>query len=450
MFLHVLPKVWRKDWPNISPRTIENSGEGQQLDVYLHEMDYIKLSGEFAEQLKKVANWPTADTKQLEGEGEASEPLWTRCLAPKDGQTDQVPQDSGHDQVVGMWRLISHFPELSRGLEVTPLLGLPILWRNPPEGLLEHLKQAFLNRADSELSHRKPQFTPSIEELNVVRGRLLIPELMQRQARHRLGIWCEFDDLTTDIEMWQAVRRAVAECVKANPPLAIACDARLRDTSIVSVPEILANASRVEPSIKSPNLKSLYSAALAILRQSVSVAAPDTGTPGMICNIKIATSDLWEALIKNWLENNWPKFEHTHQDYLQVFSAGLDKRPDIATRRTSDKDAPRVLILDAKYKPPPDDFSGPNGADMADQYQIYAYAGAAQCPAYLVYPSRDNEGKVVKTVNALNTGQKVGVLTLPFPTPGSTRIDTELRGEVRDHIDGILCLQHQTARSSES
>ena len=275
----------------------------------------------------------------------------------------------------------------------------------------------------------------------VLRGRVPVQSLIDRKVTGRAGILCEFDDLTTDTQVWQVFRHVVGVCSSyygSNQVIdqtsksrydkltdrdierALECDARLRDTALTDTATVLAQAPSVIHQIKNHELKVLFRLAINILTFEIGQGLPLIDDellvdPALVLNIKFATSDIWEQLVAEVFSEAAVVRENKHsvrqKERVHLFSnkdnpaenAGNPKRPDITvgTGRNS-------LILDAKYKQPKKWEI--TSASMVDQYQMAAYANLKKAPVFIVYPAEPGSKFVEtppKTETTANQGPKV-------------------------------------------
>lgn len=459
--VHVLPKVWRKGTARhyVIPFGDESQPEPVPstrsiTEVVLFEGDWMALpkgsDSSFSPLTKRFGT----------DKGSACDALWTRQANPLTGppdpkrelkQYDAPGNDSTGDAgrweyapsiyVGGMWTLIrTMMKDRLNPKLLESLFGDPVFMDF--ELLRPFMLRLFLERVEDAIYGRKPHFTLMADELLVVRGHMPVRELVRRRALHRLPVWCEFDDLTGDVEMWQGIRQAVLACA-TDPSLAsdesavdaaLTCDAQLQDVSIVPPPVVLAQAERVTGGIRDRSLKDLYQLAIAILRHENNLASSQDFGTGVLVNIKIASSLLWEQVIRQHLESaGYPC--HPGKKACKVFSQGTNKEPDI---EGSDPEKQEDFVIDAKYKHPPAQWSD---ISMSDQYQAYAYANIRQHRVFLVYPGP--AGVIDATVAwAIATGPErtntvFGTACLPFPKPDETS-DIGADPAVADAIRQIL------------
>jgi len=460
--VHILPKFWRTDDSVVRylvpfgvdgvPSNLEwtpSPSARHVVEALLFEKDWMALpKGDWKPLTEKpddeggnqdedqgTEQSKDAGTEQVE-EG-ASDPLWSEQANPLTGPHEQFQPYSLPDKyepktyVEGMWAMIDHAKKHNVLRE--SILGEPLLLDLPE--LRPVLLRLFLEKVEDAVYGRKPHFTLATEELYTVRGRLPVRELIRRRALHRLPVWCEFDDLTADVEMWQGIRQAVLACATDSDlakdekavDLALTCDAQLQDVSIVPPPEILAQADRVTANIKDRTLQDLHRLAMAVLRHELNVASTQDYGTGVLVNIKVPTSDVWEDIIRQYLKLADYACEADKQD-CPVFSKGNSKKPDIDVLPDLNHGG---LVIDAKYKKAPR-----NWGDIVDQYQAYAYARIREMPVFLVYPG---PAGVVKNAVAWAYGkgkskeQVVGAACLPFPEPDEPMVSASQ--EVRDAIE---------------
>lgn len=470
LFIYILPKFWREvsgKQETCSRYTlIESDFPDPRVTLVLFERDALGVPSTWAAGLRSATSSNNKDFSPVPPQSPpASEEAWGDT-EHSTGSTDKLwaeivsPLDSGGDlpmslQPVGSREPVDGFWQLVRE-RVVPLIS------DPPPGarLMLHEPSArklflelFLRLLGEQVARRRPHFLSTREPLSAVRGRIVVDSLVERAMRRSVAIWCEFDSLDANTRVWQALRAAVAHCsheVVGVPDvleLAVEIDARLSDVSMEPVHEILRLEPMVDPAIHDRDLQKLYRMALSILRSEVLLAEPlGEIFDGLIFTFKIASSDLWEDLIIQAIAGTTDFCAAKPESGRSLFHGGQRKSVDIAVSLSNSEeenstDASRtVLVLDAKYKPSPGLLGS---AQMSDQYQIYAYANLWGVPAFLVYPTTRQDGHPrPDTRQAFNNrGQYAGILVLPFPGPGQSRIPlsaSELSHIIRGATDWKL------------
>lgn len=444
--IYVLPKFWRQDIREtpfsevlVLPDATLTAG---QAAICVFEQDVLgmpaalapsmRLRGGLGEAGFAAEGAPSADSHQsnlpspTDFEDGAGDPLWQEVLAPR--SFPAIAAAPSAEVVSGFWNLIRD--------EVRPIFNSPnagaLLSLDDPSArrfFIEH----FLSWTRQQVARRRPLFAAIQDPLPAVRGRILVPELIQRTAHRRLPIWCEYDSLSSDTLMWQAIRRAVMICAQEVEDclsvleVALDCDASLGDVSVSSVADCLAQESSVGPGIRDQHLLSLYQSALAIIREDTLLALPSTEEQeGLLFAFKIPTSTVWERLIGEAVDSTGSfkadrqiasraLFETTHGG-----KGTRGKSVDIGVLRAGAESQSPALLLDAKYKAAKSSLLQ---SSMNDQYQIYAYANLWEAPAFLVYPTREADTPKLRISQAKkNLGRIAGVLHLPFPKPGQSSI----------------------------
>lgn len=422
IFIYVLPKTWRgSDRGGNGPMawTFDVDYRSADVDiVVLYEMDYLGLKGQCAEALSRLCRPVQMNTD----EDGATDALWTTVDTPV--VETRAVESTPPSTLAGFWELIR---SKLRPIVEDPPPGISLMMCEPEAR--QAFMKLFLLLAEVQVARRRPEFIPVAEPLGAVRGRLIVNELIKRKANRRLPVWCEFDDLEGNTQIWQAIRLAVGRCsqtVKSDDrlvELALEIDARLNDVSIGSVAEIVRRPLRNTARMRNRGLLGVFRMALAILNDNVLLAElADDESDGMVFTFKIATSELWEDLVADAVDLTRNYRVNRSPERRVLFDGGERKNVDIHVEH---RDAPGnpVLLIDGKYKKA---IQRVTRASMADQYQIYAYANLWEVPAVLAYPfSGDSKPCVHMTEAAANRGSQAGVMNLPFPQPGQTTIPVE-------------------------
>ncbi|WP_254910521.1 McrC family protein [Gulosibacter sp. 10] len=425
LFVYVLPKLWRESGGRSVVVRLDDPA-ARHTTIAVHEQDILGLPLAWGAVLRD-AILVGREPEPVDGEEPTEEEdagvrdrLWTEVVDPRmeaspAGDCDERTRD-------GFWKLIE---EEATVLLVDPPPGASVLLGDP--AARRTYLRLFLQAAGEQVARRRPEFISTTEPLNTVRGRLLADRLVQRAARRTVPVWCEFDSLTADTRMWQAVRRAAMVCAAEMGEdadlleLAMEVDARLNDVAIESIAEVLAQANEVAAAVRERQLKSLHRVATAILRHEVLLAEPsDADAEGLVFMFKVPTSEVWERLVAEAVNTTGAYRAVRHPEGKALFAAGVRKAVDIAVYRGG-ADGRLALVLDGKYKRAP---GGLRAADMKDQYQIYAYANLWGVPALLAYPGSGPSARSRARMSAAleNRGERSGIVELPFPRPGERAI----------------------------
>lgn len=426
IFIYVLPKVWRNfEESDFRPKAWVmplNSDMQTMQTLVLYEMDYLGLQERWAQALNNVCSTDvTGQSAESDDEG-AKDALWTRSLSPR-MDINYAGKTSATD-LAGFWELIRTqlLPIVS-----DPPPGVSVLLSEPAAH--EEFKTLFLRLAEVQVAVRKPEFVSISEALGAVRGRVLVNELIRRKASRSYPLWCEFDALEADNQIWQAIRHAVERCLQTiqgdgeSIDLALEIDARLNDVSLSSVGEVVRRRPIAILRTGNRQLLTVYRMALAILNDQIMLGQPeDEVADGAVFTFKVATSNLWEQLIANAVNSTRNYRAIRKPGTKSLFQGGMGKEVDIHVA-TSDAHERTTLLIDGKYKQP---VGGVTNSSMSDQYQIYAYANLWAAPGVLAYPSACDSLPTVRMVTALeNRGSRAGIIHLPFPRPGQSKLPIE-------------------------
>lgn len=461
LYLHVLPKLWRT---GARPKNWAWSGRAswdpdEERHAVVHEGDSVefptswaRLIGTSARREVVADGHAVTQDNGLTAEGEpvalhpgsdelgAADSLWKRTVrrAPE----DTLPlTEAPPSAVAALWRLFDAHPDV-----VSPAFdssrrehrGDALLLRL--DQLRPYLLHRFVEDVERLLPQRRSRFVEVSEALTVLRGRVPVAGLLERAARRRIPVQCEFDELTGDEVVWQTIRAAVGLCAQDLNghalETALLCDTALGDVSVVPLPALLSRAREADSSARHPDVRSALRLGLAILRHQHHLAAPSDETSAVGVELKVATSTLWEKLVARVLSDAGFGVHTSGASRTVAVFSGTSKQIDIVvTERGS-----AVLLMDAKYKAVP--TGGWTGVAMGDAYQLYSYVNRRGCPGLLVYPGRDgSRGGLDSSRLALGTrgdqsgdlGHPVGIMVVPFPGEGevSCRLSPQILESLR-------------------
>ena len=490
--LHVLPKIWsdhkklRKEWLDEGKgrkekdfkllRTLPDLGtsEHEGKDTwhgYLYEMETLQLPDEWARCLAVATpNSPefeedaqetelVTEVKQQnevddEEEGEV-DPLWEEVATPGQNYSKVELKSLEDDHAKFMWDMLSHYdqhPSRVAGHRDFPPSGADLFPHIP--AIREVFYAQFVRYALEAVRHRKPTFLPVQEELGFVRGRMVPRGLIARRVQQRMPILCEFDALTTDSYIWQVIRAATQLAATSNNQrtldAAVEVDAHIRDVRLVQPSTLLTSGIVANELARlSADLKKAYFLGRAIISEHFGLGVEEPLTEGgVIANIKYTTSDLWEKIVAEYLQQNIPQAEVEEQAELYLYyendgsTAAKAKSPDIVLKRGD-----KTIVYDAKYK----NLRGKNIDDalMGDQYQLATYAYRLAADAFLVYPHKPGQEPLQSEFYLPKPGSpssgklgldalshRIGVLSLLFPNPEVS--DFTLSEDYRSHISELL------------
>lgn len=479
--LHVLPKIWsdyqelQKKWLKEKPgkkynrfrllRTLPDTmsssefGGADTWHTYLYEMDTLRLPEEWARCLATVTENspesgtdlidedPVSDKEQHANEdaedGEV-DPLWEEVtLDPDDYYQERLKKlEFGDAQF--MWDLLSHYNQNhSRvaGHRDFPPAGIELLPDVP--AMREVFYSQFVRFALEAVRHRKPVFLPVQEELGFVRGRMVPHGLIDRKVRQSLPVLCEFDALTTDSYIWQVIRAAIQIVATSDKKdtldAAVEIDAHIRDVRLVQAATLLTSrVPATELARLSSDLKKAYFLGRAIISEQFGIGIEEPLTEGgVIANIKYTSSTLWEKIVAEYMRQSVKGASVREQEKLHLYYKRKDRRSYTGSPKKPDivvADNEKTVVFDAKYKFP---ATSVIDAGMGDQYQLTTYSYRMGCSAFLVYPQKVTAiDKLKKEKGSLFLPPpgydgssdrqpdeakwcRIGVLTLPFPSPQS-------------------------------
>lgn len=476
----------KKDFKILCTLPDFTSSEFEGVDIwhsYLYEMDTLELPLEWARCLGKVSpNSPENDDESQEpelilkpeeqgDEGRAEEetedgeadPLWQEVTLKESAYSKVQLEELKTDHAEFMWELLSAYDQTPSGVPKHrdfPPAGTELFPHIP--AMREVFYAQFVRYALEAVRHRKPVFLPVQEELGFVRGRMVPQGLIDRKVKQRLPILCEFDALTADSYIWQVIRAATQLAATSDNQktldAAVEVDAHIRDVRLVQPSALLASRIAANELTRlSTDLKKAYLLGRAIISEQFGIGVEDPLTEGgVIANIKYTSSQLWEKIVAGYLRQSDSQAEIREQEELHLYYEGDkyykdNKKSTVGKPKTPDfivTSQQKTVVFDAKYK-----FAkgAITEAGMSDQYQLTTYAYRMGCSAYLVYPKLENTEPKTKVSSVLlappgygfarTDGQaqgekwhRIGVLSLPFPSPGSSVGLGELPQESKDQL----------------
>lgn len=382
----------------------------------------------------------------------AEDPLWTQELV-KATASGAGPASAttlpASDLFRKMWMLLSAHGLKNRTVtqQMDPR-GMALV--DVPE-LRPVVLDAFTRLVHRQVARRRPTYVPVVEDLGVIRGRVLVSGLVERAARRSSRVRCGFESLTDDHLVWQTIRAALAEAVSGFElsgevqSRALECDAHLRDVAAIPAAKLLSMPRPRIPA-NQRELRETFEMARELLQRRFRLRS--TTETGVLLNLKWVTSDLWENLLARAFEEaGYTVREHP---VVEIFRAPQDEPQDKSRTRLGRKspdlhvhrDHRRPCLVDAKYKVGRD-RSGVRDPSMADQNQMVAYAMRTEMETYLVRVDQGVERQdsgprtFVTQQRSLQKepgctgwcsgepGPVIGWLDVPFPGPGNTRISDE-------------------------
>ncbi|MDO4822413.1 MAG: hypothetical protein Q4A03_10375 [Rothia sp. (in: high G+C Gram-positive bacteria)] len=448
--IHVLPKLWRRKGTYDRVFTLPEGISTETFHTFVYEMDVVALDESWAAHFSKVAPAQLQEQSADEEEEGATDPLWSETRSRPNTEPLGV-LNTGHANT--LWELINTY-----GMSPVPLadkIDLPpscvSILPDVPELKIQFYRQ-FLRHAEEAVRQRKPVFLQTQDELNFVRGRMVPQGLIKRKIYHRVPVLCEFDSLTADNHIWQVIRAAVQVAGQVEDQYlqaySVEIDAHLRDVGIRTSAELLGERlSSTELSRIGSHLRKAYLLARSILAKQLGVGFEEpTYAGGVIANLKVVSSDLWEKIVADYLRQSIPQAEVEEQADLHLYykadgAAAKAKRPDIVL-----KHGHSTTVYDAKYK-----FRQKHigEASMVDQYQLATYAYRLASDAFLVYPHKPGQEPLQSEFYLPKPGSspngklgsdalshRIGVLSLPFPSPGAA--DFSLAEVYRERIREIF------------
>lgn len=282
--------------------------------------------------------------------------------------------------------------------------------------------EEFTKLAAEAVLYQRSEFRRNTGPLMAVRGKILVKDLVNRQAYRRLAIACEYTELNSDTILWKTIRAALRQCLtelgsstfrsRAARERALRTDAHLSSVSVTSPIRILQDAPLAHFELPPGSPQRAYEAARALLSQATGFGTA-SGQHAAAVSIHVVTSSLWEEVLRRRFVSAGYTLE-SHASKLRLFENTLmPKRPDIELRSSSGE----LIIVDAKYKIIQD--LAPGKMSMSDQYQMYAYATHRECPTIFVHVGESRCEWTSTAASGAGRSYPVGVASLPFPSPES-------------------------------
>lgn len=301
-------------------------------------------------------------------------------VSPKLGKGRQGEQ-AGRSLLLRMLQEVHELPRLAgnagQELEALPLVDAfaAIFF----DELLRLIK-AGLHRA----------YANKLDNLQTIKGRLLIGEQVARNSGRVDRAVCEFDDVTADVE----VNRVLVLALRTMRPWLYQVDSLRRWTELMSAFDGVGQASRHEAKgVRLSRQTSRYRGALCFAQWIIDMLSPALRggaevAPAMLFDMNV----LFESYVAARLAHQAPSGvevlpQHSAMHLARASGKGAYRlKPDIVVTRGREV----LLVADTKWKVLKEDAFGRIRPTPADMYQMNAYASAYGCGEMaLIYPSFD-------------------------------------------------------------
>lgn len=230
-------------------------------------------------------------------------------------------------------------------------------------------------------------YASDCENLQTIKGRLLIGEHVARNAGRMDRALCEYDDLTVDV----GPNRVLVLALRTMRPWLSQTDSQRRWAELMATFEGVGQASRHEAkSISVTRQTSRYGNALRFAQWIIEMLSPALRggvetAPAMLFDMNV----LFEKYVAACLARQAPagiEVLPQHKAMHLARTSGKDAyllMPDIVVTREQEV----LLVADTKWKVLEEDAFGRIRPTPADMYQMNAYASAYRCPEMaLIYP----------------------------------------------------------------
>lgn len=299
-------------------------------------------------------------------------------VAPKLGKGKRG-ELAGRSLLLRMLQTVYELPRLagsaSQTLEKAPLIdALALIFFDE----LLRLVKGGLHRA----------YSSECDNLQSIKGRLLIGEHVARNSGRMDRALCEFDELTPDV----GPNRVLVLALKTMRPWLSQIDSQRRWTELMAAFVDISQASTHEvKGIRLTRQTSRYRDALRFAHWIIDMLSPalrggSEEAPAMLFDMNI----LFESYVAVCLASQAPPDievlpQHNVMHLARTSGKGAYQlKPDIVVTRGQEV----VLVADTKWKLLEEDRFGRIRPTPADMYQMNAYASAYRCQEMaLIYPS---------------------------------------------------------------
>ena len=452
--LTVLPKAWAPATSADLATTIDLSAleteQADRLDVVVYEKRRVRVTG----PEKTVRDFVRGLTGlKFDQTDSATDRSPVRLFDPTARCQSQPLQFSSEreEQVRAFWSMMTDVQFSSLIKPPQSVEGDRHAETYIAEKLMPHVaaleplvQRAFVRHAEDFVRRRRPEFRHHIDEMNVVRGRIITSALASRAAKGQQAVSCQFDELDAD-SPWQQVIRFAARMVARRDGHE---DEQLAGRA-ARIDRLLADCHVLHPRVArqmcsgrkltAPRKARFAAEPLELARWLILARYPygiqedfSGRPPAVAAGVRVATSKLWELLLAGVKVKRVGMLQQ-HSTLVKIRqTAVIDKSPDLCAK---DERGEFVAWYDAKYKI----IGRPRfeNMPMGDQYQQYAYAAATGKPTVFVYVGDTREPRTPREDVILVNGEggtRIGVATVPFPRPEECRDITAWRQSVGERL----------------
>jgi 5-methylcytosine-specific restriction enzyme subunit McrC len=283
--------------------------------------------------------------------------------------------------------------------------------------LLDALTAIFATRLWDELLRGVSRaYVPREENLRRLKGRLVIPLQVTRNAAHRERFVCRFDEFSEDTPLNQ-VLRCVSEILLRGTRVSAARDVLSRCVEVLDGVTVIAAdrarvvASRIVLDRAAARFAPLLSFARMVLAsRSAEVIAGETSTFSLLFDMNQVFEGLVTYLVSRVVQQEFPEWEvhpQGHGEQRHLFAGDgslrhlLPLMPDVLLKGPDG----RYGVIDAKWKRIglKDRGKGPRREDL---YQLHGYGTRYAAPSLVLHPKSAEHDATAGTWFALDAQER--------------------------------------------
>lgn len=402
-----------------SPDVVLSEHDSVQLDHDLSDVAHIFLTDELGPSLSVTYardGTPTLQSTQYVG-----------VISLPEGPTVEIrPKAAGPN-------LLSLF-QYAQGLDATTYEQQTTLTAG--DTFIDVLGTLYATELDTVLSrglHREYRSKQDTERY--LRGRLDVQRQLQQRALGATQFECEYDELTIDTTMNQAILYATTLLSQFVDDTTVENElARYRQRLQRQVSLRHVRAAELNE-VEVTRLNDHYADLLRLTRlvldsvfvENIRVGARDSFA--LVVDMNEVFEDVVERVVTTAVANKSGWTVETQASISGVVTGGdppITMRPDVLVRDATDE---VVLVVDAKWKTP-------NKVSNSDVYQLVAYQSTYEVPGLLVYPEQD-EGPA--TTYAVQDAGPLSVVELPTKdTTGPEEFGQQLIASFSKQMNNLL------------
>lgn len=329
---------------------------------------------------------------------------------------------------------------------------------------LDALTALFASRLWDELLRGVPRaYVTREENLRRLRGRLVVPQQITRNAAHRERFACRFDEFSEDTPLNQ-VLRAAAEVLVRRALLPSARQTLGRCLEVLDGVTALAPdrasllAQRVVLDRQTQRFATLFAFARMVLdSRSPEVIAGETSTFSLLFDMNVVFEGVVTDLVRRVIRRDharWDVHPQAHGQVRHLYEDHqsrplLELRPDVLLRDGAD----RFVVIDAKWKRLVFGAKA-KGPRREDLYQMHGYGARYLADALVLHPRSGGTDppRTWRTYDAEEPRRRrVTFATIDLSRDLGIRAEADaLEGEVRTLLDGIISAAAAVVQGGEA